>query len=194
MLILNANGCAAELIRQADRRDIHFALLQGLGFGQFCLLILSPLEFHALFEKPSKDFARFGVGDLLHGSEKSGLAEAFFEKTRRVKEFIGNDRIEHSHATFVENAQDRFLLLQLTRGVFADLFLFVWKPSVRHVSALYAFAFSTPFVIYLLYFLALGLTGGVVWRIHMWLGASFLAGVVGLGLSVLVAPPVVPAQ
>ena len=49
-------------------------------------------------------------------------------------------------------------------------------------------------MVFLLYFLTLGLTGGVVWRVHMWLGASFLAGVVGLGLSVLLAPPAVPAQ
>ena len=33
------------------------------------------------------------------------------------------------------------------------------------------------------------LSSGVWWRIHMWLGAPFLAGVVGLSLSYLIAPP-----
>jgi hypothetical protein len=45
-----------------------------------------------------------------------------------------------------------------------------------------------------LYFLAMGLTAGIVWRVHMWLGASFLSGVAGLGLSFLLAPPAVPAE
>jgi hypothetical protein len=86
------------------------------------------------------------------------------------------------------------LLAALVGGMFADGYFFVWKPSLQRVGALRVFAFATPFVTYLLYFLALSLTGGVVWRIHMWLGVSFLAGVVGLGLSVLLAPPAVPEQ
>ena len=86
------------------------------------------------------------------------------------------------------------LLAAFAGGVFADVFLAMWKPSMQRVRALRVFAFATPFVTYLLYFLALNLTGGVVWRIHMWLGAAFLAGVVGLGLSMLVAAPAVPGN
>ena len=35
MLILDANRRAAKFIGNAHRGDIHFALLEGLGFGQF---------------------------------------------------------------------------------------------------------------------------------------------------------------
>lgn len=86
------------------------------------------------------------------------------------------------------------LLAAFGGGVLADVLLFVSKPSTQRVGALRVFAFVTPFVTYLLYFLALNLAGGVVWRIHMWLGVAFLAGVVGLGLSVLLAPPAIPEQ
>ena len=86
------------------------------------------------------------------------------------------------------------LLAAFGGGVLADVLLFVSKPSPQRVGALRVFAFVTPFVTYLLYFLALNLAGGVVWRIHMWLGVAFLAGVVGLGLSVLLAPPAIPEQ
>jgi hypothetical protein len=51
------------------------------------------------------------------------------------------------------------------------------------------FSFATPFSFFLLYFATLILSSGVWWRIHMWLGAPFLAGLVGLSLSYLSRPP-----
>jgi len=77
----------------------------------------------------------------------------------------------------------------LAGGVLADALLALLKPSVARVRALRLFSFATPFGFFLFYMAALIATSGVWWRIHMWLGAPFLAGVVGLGLSYLVAPP-----
>ncbi|MFL5807193.1 MAG: hypothetical protein ACJ8CR_36370 [Roseiflexaceae bacterium] len=81
------------------------------------------------------------------------------------------------------------LLAALAGGILADALLALLKPSVARVRALRVFSFATPFSFFLLYFAALILSSGVWWRIHMWLGAPFLAGVVGLALSYLSLPP-----
>ncbi len=92
------------------------------------------------------------------------------------------------------SAQWPVLLAALVGGIVADLLLAVLKPSAQRVMALRLFAFITPFAFFLIYFAALLLTGGIWWRIHMWLGAPFLAGVVGLGMSFLLVPPTIPAD
>jgi hypothetical protein len=81
------------------------------------------------------------------------------------------------------------LLAALAGGILADALLAVLKPSVARVWALRVFSFTTPFSFFLLYFVTLILSSGVWWRIHMWLGAPFLAGVIGLSLSYLSLPP-----
>ena len=80
-------------------------------------------------------------------------------------------------------------LAALAGGLLADALLAVLKPSAARVRALRVFSLATPFSFFLLYFAALILSSGVWWRIHMWLGAPFLAGVVGLMLSYLRLPP-----
>jgi hypothetical protein len=81
-------------------------------------------------------------------------------------------------------------------GLFADVIAARWKPSLEHVAALRLFAFVVPFVYFLLVFGALNLSTarGLWWEIHMWLGLPIMAGAIGVGLSFLVAPPVVPAD
>ncbi len=86
------------------------------------------------------------------------------------------------------------LLGALGGGLCADLLAQALQPSVHRPGALRLFAFAVPFVLYLLYFIALLATAGTGWRVHMWLGVTVLAGVVGLGLSFLVAPPPVPNE
>jgi len=80
-------------------------------------------------------------------------------------------------------------------GLFADILIARLRPSVENVGALRVFAFAVPFVLFLLAFIALALTGkgNLWWEIHMWLGVPFVAGAVGLGVSFLVVPPPLPA-
>ena len=49
------------------------------------------------------------VGDLRGFEIERRLAEPFLEDTGRVQQMIGNDRVEHAHATFVEDAQNGLL-------------------------------------------------------------------------------------
>lgn len=75
-------------------------------------------------------------------------------------------------------------------GLFTDLLIIWLRPSVERPNALRLFAFVVPFVFFLLIFGAIVLTGrGLWWQIHTWLGVPFLAGVIGVFLSFLVAPP-----
>ncbi len=77
-------------------------------------------------------------------------------------------------------------------GVAADLLLLAMRPSAERPGSLRVFAFLVPWTIFLSYYLALIITAGTWWSIHMWLGVPVQAGVVGLFLSYLVLPPETP--
>ena len=66
LLILNANGRAAEFIGQADRGDVHLALLQKLVLGQFGGFLSAQLEFHPALAQPVIDRARLRIAHLPH--------------------------------------------------------------------------------------------------------------------------------
>jgi hypothetical protein len=79
-------------------------------------------------------------------------------------------------------------------GLAADWLLRTLKPSVERVGALRLFAFAVPFVMVLAFFAILIVTSGIWWRIHMWLGLSFIAGIIGLFMSYVAVPPAAPAE
>jgi hypothetical protein len=88
--------------------------------------------------------------------------------------------------------QDQYKLIPvaLLSGVIADVLLWRLKPAVTRSEALRLFAFIVPVVFYLDYFVPLMIhNGGIPWSIHLWLGSSVMAGVVGLVLSYLLVPP-----
>lgn len=55
-------------------------------------------------------------------------------------------------------------------------------------------AFLIPAIVFALYFGTLMMTGGIGWSLHMWLGAIFIAGIVGLFLDELSRAARPPAQ
>jgi hypothetical protein len=78
-------------------------------------------------------------------------------------------------------------------GQVADILYRLLRPSTDRPTALRLFAFTVPFVGWLLYFLVLQLYVGIWWTANFWLGASLEAGIVGWLLSFLVAPPALPS-
>jgi Tol biopolymer transport system component len=70
-------------------------------------------------------------------------------------------------------------------GILADLLLAWLKPSVEQRGRLYLFAIGVPVLLYALYFLALQVTQGIGWGIHLWLGALVLSGLSGWLVSFL---------
>ncbi|ETX01683.1 MAG: hypothetical protein ETSY1_06585 [Candidatus Entotheonella factor] len=83
-----------------------------------------------------------------------------------------------------------FLYARIATGIIADL-LYIWlRPSVQRLRALRSFACVVPVVATAVYVLAVTLTTGLWWSIHLWTGAMVLTGGVGLLCSyLLVLPP-----
>ncbi len=79
-------------------------------------------------------------------------------------------------------------------GLVADILIWQLKPSPHHPLALRLFSFVVPFTIVLVYMLVLNTFDprGLWWQVHMWLGVPFVAGIAGLFLSVIAAPPPLP--
>jgi hypothetical protein len=73
-------------------------------------------------------------------------------------------------------------------GLAADGLLQQLEPSGSRVRALRLFAAGVPLLWASGYFLALHLTHGVWWTVHVWAGVIVIAGLVGW----LVSDPVVP--
>lgn len=91
---------------------------------------------------------------------------------------------------------DSYLLIPgaLLAGVIADVLLWRLRPSASRIDALRTFAIAVPMVYYTFYFATLGLTDGITWSIHLWLGAIVMSGVVGLLLSYVLVAPQIPVE
>jgi len=87
-----------------------------------------------------------------------------------------------------------FIPAALAAGLIADLLAERLRSSAVRPRALRAFAFLTPVALYGMFFLALLLTRGIGWSIHLWPGSIVIAGVVGWLLSYLLVPPPLPSE
>ena len=85
--------------------------------------------------------------------------------------------------------QYRMILVAFAAGLVADLLIKFLRLSSTRLDTLRIFAFIVPVVYYLGYFILLMSMDGITWKIHLWLGSSFMAGIVGLVLSFLLVPP-----
>ena len=98
--------------------------------------------------------------------------------------------------TLLSFMQDTYVLIivAILAGLCADM-LYRWlNPSIKRPADLRIFAFFMPVELYLLYFLALKLTTGVNWTIHLWLGTTFVAGIASFLLTFLLVPPEIPEK
>jgi hypothetical protein len=87
--------------------------------------------------------------------------------------------------------KDNYPLMPLATlaGLAADFLLWRLQPSMARPDALRLFAFSVPVIFFLCYFIPVILILGITWKIHLWVGSCVMAGIVGLGLSYLMIPP-----
>jgi len=79
-------------------------------------------------------------------------------------------------------------------GLIADSLLAWLKPSAQRHVRFWLLAFSVPALFCALYFLALQITQGMDWAIHLWLGTIFLTGIIGLLVGFLVVSPLSAAK
>jgi hypothetical protein len=120
LLVLNADDVAAEIVGDAQRRDVHLALIEDLGVGEIGFGMRSGMEVHALFVQPVAHRARLFVGHFAHGGIQRRLAQALFENSQGHQVLVGNDGVVHAHAPLVEHAHDGLLAAQLAGQFLAD--------------------------------------------------------------------------
>jgi hypothetical protein len=77
----------------------------------------------------------------------------------------------------------------LAGGLVGDVLLVALRPRGDRVAALRVFAVALPLATYAAYFAYLLSTDEIVWPQHIWLGSIAAAGLTGLLVSLLVAPP-----
>ena len=85
--------------------------------------------------------------------------------------------------------QVAFALVAIAAGIVGDVLLWRLRPSPDRVLAVRVFAFSVPAVYFALYFAAVVFLAGTWWSVHLLTGSIVLAGVVGLFVSFVFAPP-----
>jgi hypothetical protein len=116
---------------------------------------------------------------------------------RRWKMPIGSFTLIFTlNAALMSLFKDQYLLIPVATlaGILVDLLYWWLKPSMSSVAALRLFAFIVPFVYYLSFFVSIMLySGGISWTIHLWLGSTFMSGIIGMALSYLLIAPVGPA-
>ncbi len=121
LLVLDADGVAAEGLRDTGRSDIHPALVQDLVERQIGGRVGAEMERHPLLDQPFVDGAGFRIGDIAGSGVERGLRQAFLEHAEREQKLVRDDRVVHPHAAFVENAHDRFALAEVAGDRARDL-------------------------------------------------------------------------
>ncbi len=79
-------------------------------------------------------------------------------------------------------------------GLLIDVLYHFLQPSIKRVDAFRLFAGLVPIIIYAVYFLALWITMGIVWSIHLSIGSILVSGIAGWLISYVMIPPTVPAE
>jgi len=79
-------------------------------------------------------------------------------------------------------------------GGLIDVVYHFLKPSVGRIEAFRLFAGSVPMIIYIVYFLALWITMGIVWSVHLSVGSIVVSGVAGWLISYVMIPPQGPTD
>jgi hypothetical protein len=85
--------------------------------------------------------------------------------------------------------QYRFIPAAAAAGLTADLLIRHLRPALERPGAWRVCACAVPMIYYTFYYLALIITQGLGWSVHLWTGSIVLSGIVGLLLSYLVLPP-----
>ncbi len=75
-------------------------------------------------------------------------------------------------------------------GIAGDALIAALKPSVTRPAAVRVVATATPAALWLAYFAVTALVSDLAWPPELWAGAVVLTALTGLGLGLLVAPPV----
>jgi len=134
LLVLDADGVAAELVGQTQGGDVHFALLQHLRLGELGCLVTAKGKAQAFFQIPRIDGGGVLIAHLAHGGVEGGLAEALLEAAGGVQQVVGHDGVEHAHAALVEDAEDGFARAEPAGEVAPETLVAGWQLEQIKIS------------------------------------------------------------
>ncbi len=117
---------------------------------------------------------------------------------RRWRPPFGSVTILFTAVTFLASAVFAFrfaeyIVVGLLAGLAADALIRLLRPWPGRPWALRLFAFATPGVLWGLYFLVTRWRAGEAWSPELWVGITVMAGLGGVGLSLLTVPPALPS-
>jgi hypothetical protein len=142
----------------------------------------------------NRDYAAWGVtGIILESVVYMGV---ILFALRRWRLPLGSFTLIFTlNAALMSVFRDQYILILpiFLAGIITDLVYARLRPSAQHLDAMRIFSFFVPFAYTLLLLLTIILLHGTAWSIHLWLGTTFIAGVVGLLLGCLVFPAPLPA-
>jgi hypothetical protein len=82
-----------------------------------------------------------------------------------------------------------YIAVAALAGIATDGLIRLLRPSAARPAALRLIATCAPLLLWSLYFLATRLRAGEAWAPELWVGITVVAGLSGLGLSLLMVPP-----
>ncbi|MDX1995131.1 MAG: hypothetical protein SF029_22305 [bacterium] len=82
----------------------------------------------------------------------------------------------------------------LLAGLIVDFLVQRWQPGQGRIRHYLVLAFLAPILYYGFYFLTIQLLVGINWSIHVWTGAIFISGVIGLVVALLMSVATREAQ
>jgi hypothetical protein len=112
LLILNADGVAAELVGDAQGGDVHAALVENLRVGQIGGFVGRSRNFIPLRIQPVANLLRFRRVTSRIAAYQRGLAEPLLVDAGGIHQRVFDDGVHHAHAAFVEDAEQRLLAEQ----------------------------------------------------------------------------------
>jgi hypothetical protein len=166
---------------------------------------LSLLTFFTLFAHPTV-YPAAGAGSPHGGSESMGVASVLLQAgllTGTILFGVGFCSLPswalapvvtlNAAAMGTLNSHGGYPLALVVAAAVAGFAADVWRarlrPALRRPTAWRLFAVAVPTTFYLCYFVALRLTEGIAWSVHVWTGSIVLAGIAGWLLSYLLLPP-----
>lgn len=84
------------------------------------------------------------------------------------------------------------LLAPLIAGLVADFLIHRWDPNPENVMAFRLVPAVASVVLWISFFVIYEIAYDIGWNVELWAGITFLTGLEGFGLSLLIMPPSIP--
>ena len=100
-------------MRETHRGVVHLQALEDLLLRQLGRRVAAEPESHAAVGEPPVVPPRRVLGHLAHRGVQGRLRESLLEEAHPMEQVVGDDRVVHPHAAFVEDSEDRLVAGEL---------------------------------------------------------------------------------